>query len=214
MFLIDNCYLVIVVLLVARSCLVESRFMQKNIGSFCVNDTSRGNPNMLPIESGPPRLIRTIKNGALYQVGVGEDQSWLAHVWGETGYDYGYAYGTLLSEQINKFMPMVYRHLEQEIIDNLDNIKLPKWLKEVVVDKGLGVALDLQNALAEPYMEKEIYQEIHGMADAAKMDYILLRRLHMFGELTRGKRTQKGSVYIYICIWCSFSSMFLVWSLG
>ena len=148
---------------------------------------------MLPIESGSPRLIRTIKNGALYQVGVGEDQSWLAHVWGETGYDYGYAYGTLLSEQINKFMPMVYRHLEQEIIDNLDNIKLPKWLKEVVVDKGLGVALDLQDALAEPFMEKEIYQEIHGMADATKMDYKLLRRLHMFGELTRGKETNDVS---------------------
>jgi hypothetical protein len=198
MSLIDSCYLVVVLLLVVRTSLVESRITPKNIGSFCVNDTSRGDPNMLPIESGPPRLIRTIKNGALYQVGVGEDQSWLAHVWGETGYDYGYAYGTLLSEQINKFMPMVYRHLEQEIIDNLDNIKLPKWLKEVVVDKGLGVALDLQDALAEPYMEKEIYQEIHGMADATKMDYKLLRRLHMFGELTRGKRPNEASTYLHL----------------
>ncbi|CAF4225590.1 unnamed protein product, partial [Rotaria sordida] len=40
---------------------------------------------MLPIADDPPRLIRTVPNGLLYQVGVGEDQSWLVHVWGMNG---------------------------------------------------------------------------------------------------------------------------------
>ncbi|CAF4319383.1 unnamed protein product, partial [Rotaria sordida] len=67
---------------------------------------------MLPIADDPPRLIRTVPNGLLYQVGVGEDQSWLVHVWGMNGYDYGFAYGTLLSEQIIQFFPKLYAYPE------------------------------------------------------------------------------------------------------
>ncbi|CAF4873694.1 unnamed protein product, partial [Rotaria sp. Silwood2] len=43
----------------------------------------------------------------LYQVGSGEDQIWLIHVYGNTGYDFGYAYGTLLRDQIHKVLPRV-----------------------------------------------------------------------------------------------------------
>ena len=183
-------------LLVAGTSVVHGRIPFGKLGSFCNNDTSRGDRNLLPIEQGPPRLIRTIENGALYQVGVGEDQSWLVHVWGMTGYDYGVAYGTLLSEQVQQFMPKVYQYLEQQIIDNLDRIKLPTWLKEIVVDKGMTFALDALNALAEPHMEKEIYEEIRGIADATKVDYKLLVRLHLFGELTRGNLIFDASVSI------------------
>ena len=183
-------------LLVVGTSSVHGRIPWGKLGSFCNNDTSRGDPNLIPIEQGPPRLIRTIENGALYQVGAGEDQSWLVHVWGMTGYDYGVAYGTLLSEQVQKFMPQVYQYLEQQIIDNLEQLKLPKWLKEVVVDKGMTFALDALNALAEPHMEKEIYQELRGIADATKVDYKLLVRLHLFGELTRGKQVFDASASI------------------
>ncbi|CAF4971758.1 unnamed protein product [Rotaria sp. Silwood1] len=154
--------------------------------SFCVNDTSRGDPNMLPIADGPPRLIRTVPNGLLYQVGVDEDQSWLVHVWGMNGYDYGFAYGTLLSEQIIQFFPKAYAYLEKEIIDHLEFLKLPKWVKQLIADEGLAFALDMQNSLAQVYVDPEIYRELHGIADATKIDYDLLLRLHMFGELTRG----------------------------
>ncbi|CAF1459718.1 unnamed protein product [Rotaria sordida] len=141
---------------------------------------------MLPIADDPPRLIRTVPNGLLYQVGVGEDQSWLVHVWGMNGYDYGFAYGTLLSEQIIQFFPKLYAYLEQEIIDHLEHLKLPKWLKQLIADEGLAFALDMQNLLAQAYTDPEIYHELRGIADATKIDYDLLLRLHMFGELTRG----------------------------
>lgn len=163
----------------------------KNVGSFCQNDTPQGTPNVLPIESGPSRLIRTVENGSLYQIGVGDDQTWLVHVWGMNGYDYGFAYGTLLGEQINQLMPNAYAYFEKEILDNIDNIKLPQWFKELIVDEGLGIALDAQNALVYSYMDEEIYNEIRGISDAAKIDYKLLVRLHMFGELTRGNIKDK-----------------------
>lgn len=33
--------------------------MRKNYGAFCANDTARGDPNLIPIEDSPPKLIRS-----------------------------------------------------------------------------------------------------------------------------------------------------------
>jgi len=191
-----SCLLLVNILLFVETSFALNRFSFENLGSFCKNDTPYGTPNMFPIESGPPRLIRTSQNGSLYQVGAGEDQSWLIHVWGSSGYDYGYAYGTLLNEQINQLLPNAYAYLEQEIIDNIDNIKLPKWFKALVVDNGLAFALDVQNTLVHSYMEEEIYNELRGIADGAKIDYTLLGHLHMFEELFRGNSA--GQMFILL----------------
>ncbi|CAF4413965.1 unnamed protein product, partial [Rotaria magnacalcarata] len=69
--------------------------------------------------------------------------------------------------------------------DELDKLKLPKWFEEIVASKGLAFALDFQNTLVEGYIDKEIYEEIRGIADAANIDYRAIRRLHMLGEITR-----------------------------
>ena len=159
----------------------------KNVGAFCANDTSIGEPNLIPIDETPARLIAKVENGTLYQIGSGEDQVWLAHVYGENGYDYGFAYGTLLKDQIHKMVPRAWAHFEQEIIDALKDLKLPKWFEDLVADKGLGFALDVQNDLVRNYMDEEIYNEMRGISDASQMDYKTVVRLHMLGEITRGK---------------------------
>ncbi|CAF3751538.1 unnamed protein product [Rotaria sordida] len=137
---------------------------RKNVGAFCANDTSQGDPNLNPIDDSPPELIRTVENGSLYTIGTGEDQFWLVHVWGNSGYDY----------------------------DELDKLKLPKWFEDIVASKGLAFALDFQNTLVEAYIDKEIYQEMRGIADAANVDYVAIRRLHMLGEITRGRCSLYG----------------------
>jgi hypothetical protein len=161
---------------------------RKNVGAFCANDTSHGVPNLLPIDDSAARFVGKVENGSLYQIGAGEDQVWLIHVYGNTGYDYGFAYGTLLKEQINKVLPRAWAHFEQEIIDAIKDLKLPKWFEDLVADKGLSFALDFQNALVEKYMDPEVYAEMRGMSDAAQIDYAVVRRLHMLGEITRGNR--------------------------
>jgi len=189
----DRYWLVFLCLaLVVETSVGSNGFSFKNLGSFCKNDTPNGPPNTLPIEKGPPRLIRNVENGSLYQIGVGDDQTWLVHVWGMNGYDYGFAYGTLLAEQINKLLPNAYEYFEKEILDSVENLKLPEWFKKLVVDEGLGVALDLQNSFVHNYMDPEIYNELHGISDGAKIDYKLLVRLHMFGELTRAHCSYYG----------------------
>jgi hypothetical protein len=157
-----------------------------NLGAYCSNDTSHGDPNLNPIDDSEPVLVRTVENGSLYTVGTGEDQFWLIHVWGDTGYDYGYAYGTLLKDQIAQVLPRAWAHFEQQVEEALDKLKLPKWFEDLIADKGLAFALDFQNTLVEQYIDKEIYGEIRGICDAAKVDYNVARRLHMIGEITRG----------------------------
>ena len=160
----------------------------KDVGAFCANDTAIGEPNLNPIDVGQPRLINKVENGTLYQIGSGEDQIWLVHVYGNNGYDYGYAYGTLLREQILKMVPRAWAHFEQEIIDALKDLKfLPQWFVDLVADKGLGVALDVQNDMVKGYMDEEIYNEMRGLSESTQMDYKTIVRLHMLGEITRGK---------------------------
>ena len=68
------------ILLVVETSFAHSGGPFKNLGSFCKDDIPQGPPNTLPIDVGPPRLIRSVKNGILYQIGSGDDQSWLVHV--------------------------------------------------------------------------------------------------------------------------------------
>jgi hypothetical protein len=84
-------------------------------------------------------------------------------------------------------VPRAWAHFEQQIIDSLDKLKLPKWFEDLIADKGLAFALDFQNDLVKNYMDEEIYNEMRGISDASQMDYKVLVRLHMLGELTRGK---------------------------
>lgn len=157
-----------------------------NLGAFCSNDSSLGDPNLYPIDDSSAQLIRTIENGSLYTMGTDDDQFWLVHIWGDSGYDYGFAYGTLLKEQVTQLLPRAWVHFEQRVMKELDQLKLPKWFEEIIADKGLAFALDFQNTLVEPYMDKEIYDEMRGIADATKIDFHAIRRLHMIGEITRG----------------------------
>jgi len=159
----------------------------KDVGIFCSNDTSLGEPNLNPIDENQPRLINKVENGTLYKIGSGEDEIWLVHLYGNTGYDFGYAYGTLLRDQIHKMLPRAWAHFEQEIMDALKDLKIPKWLEEIIVNQGLRAGLDVQNDLVKNYMDPEIYAEMRGIADAAQYDYKTIVQLHMLGEITRGK---------------------------
>lgn len=163
----------------------------QNLRAFCHNDTSHGSPNLIPIDDSPARLIGKVENGTLYQIGAGEDQVWLIHVYGNGGYDYGFAYGTLLREQIKKVLPRAWAHFEEQILDSLKDLKLPEWFKELIADKGLPFALDVQNELVKKYMDEEIYNEMRGLSDAAQIDYKTVVRLHMLGEITRGRLISK-----------------------
>jgi isopenicillin-N N-acyltransferase like protein len=58
---------------------------------------------------------------------------------------------------------------------------------------GLEAALDLTTDLTTAYTGRYYYEQMHGMADAAGVSFDKIRRIHMIGELTRGRCSMFGA---------------------
>jgi hypothetical protein len=63
---------------------------------------------------------------------------------------------------------------------------LPAWLAELVGDVALEVALDILIDITTPSTGAYIYEELHGLAAGAGLEYKKLARTHLIGELTQG----------------------------
>jgi hypothetical protein len=64
---------------------------------------------------------------------------------------------------------------------------LPSWLADIIATEGLDVALDLLIDITTPYTGAYIYQELHGLADGAGVDYKTAARIHLIGELSASR---------------------------
>lgn len=73
-----------------------------------------GVPNQLPIVTDAPVLLRTADQGKLFQAGQGDNQFFIAHVYG-TPYQMGYAHGTLLKKEINIIVDEFFKYLDTQI---------------------------------------------------------------------------------------------------
>ena len=73
-----------------------------------------GLPNNLPIVTDAPVLLRTVAQGKLYQAGQGDNQFFVAHVYG-TPYQMGYAHGSLLQKEINLIVDEFYKYMGTQI---------------------------------------------------------------------------------------------------
>jgi len=69
----------------------------------------------LEIWADEPKLIREIPNGKYMQVGndsLNNTMS-LIHLWGDSYYDIGYTYGTLMKEELNTLVDVIWAYLEE-----------------------------------------------------------------------------------------------------
>ncbi|XP_077989372.1 protein dcd1A-like [Glandiceps talaboti] len=152
-------------------------------------------PNLNPIQTGAPVLVKQTKNAKLYTVGKGDDVMKVLHLWG-TPYEMGYAHGDILKDEATEMMDSVWDYFEKEIIDAV-NSTLPgffqPWFLKDVADFGLDIALDLEKAATKPFTPKYFNEEIQGMADAAGVDVKKIERIHMIGELTKGSCSMYGA---------------------
>ncbi len=137
-----------------------------------------------PILDANPILVNKIENGELYTVGSGDDQMWMAHIYG-SAYDLGYAHGTLLKSQVNAFVSGVWDFI-------LDEIPLHEIFPELE-NATIAEALDLTAQLTAPYTPDYWFEELRGLADGSGTPYKELLRLHMLPELTRGACTMFGA---------------------
>lgn len=122
--------------------------------------------NQNPIWRGEPRFLRRVTNGTLYEVGDGEDTikcvcgfcpcrmleemstasrccvvlHRVAHVYGNY-YSMGFAYGSLLKEEMVEFFPRVWKHFEEQILPEIPEW-VPDWMRNILANEGLAAGLD------------------------------------------------------------------------
>ena len=156
-----------------------------------------GPENTIPVDLSNPVYVRSVQNGDLYTVGANEnDRVHLLHVYGSTGYEFGFAAGQLLGPEMNSTLQTAYDYFGSQIMQAakgiIDKYHIPPAIADMIVDKGLDFVLDWQAAEAKPFMDPSIFDEMRGMAAAAGIDYKMILRVHMIGEVTRGACSYYG----------------------
>lgn len=151
-------------------------------------------PNNNPIYVDPPSFVKSVPNGKLFTVGIGEDEINIVHVWG-TPYEMGYAQGELMKDVASTFIDDVWTYLEEEAIEAI-NSTVPgfrQWFLEDIANWGLDVALDLEIDVTRKYTGQYFFDELKGLADASGVDYKKLERVQLLGELTKGSCSMFGA---------------------
>jgi isopenicillin-N N-acyltransferase-like protein len=152
-----------------------------------------GPVNSNPIDTSEPVFVARVPNGELYTVGTaGVDKINLLHLYGNNGYDFGYAAGQLLGPQMKAVLNGAWNYFSEQIISVVNgtgipaDFHIPPAVVDMIINKGLDFVLDWQNDESAPFIDPEIFAEMRGMADATGADYRKIRRIHYIGEITRG----------------------------
>lgn len=96
----------------------------------------------------------------------------------------GFAHGALFPSEAQAMLNRTWAYMVSQVEGGL--AFLPAWLAELIGDVALDVALDVLIDLTKPSTGAYIYEELHGLADGAGIDYEMLARVHLIGELTQG----------------------------
>eukprot|EP00605_Chrysophyceae_sp_TOSAG23-4_P002579 GSChrysophyteH1.ASY1.ANO1.2849.1 assembled CDS len=164
--------------------------------AYCSGSPAPGErTNDLPIAASDLKLIKTVKNGVLYEAGPENARFPVVHVYG-TPYEMGYAQGELVGESLSGFVHGTFKYLIDEASDALPNKfpHIPAAMKKVILEKGIDFALQMTADLTAKYTPQEFFDELRGITDAVPdVDYDLLLRLQMMPELTKASCSFFGS---------------------
>jgi hypothetical protein len=151
----------------------------------------KGHPNLQPIFTNPPQLVRTVANGKLYVVPEVSPPLHVVHLYG-TPYQMGYAQGLLLQDQISKLWPEMHQWVYNSLNSSLD--WLPDIIREILEEYGVAAALDATVWLTEPWTPSHFIEEIHGLADAVpSISYSQFYQVMVFPELIQARCSMYGA---------------------
>lgn len=178
-------------------------------------------PNVAPIYTGTPTLVSSIANGTKWTVGPPglSPPLTVIHVYGDA-YAMGYAYGALMSAEINALIPAAFEYIYSEVNSSLAS--LPEPLRNWVIEGGVQLALvrgggrlgapsppprtflacvspfspSPQNFTYEAtkaWIPAHFTQTVMGMADATGIDWETLMRISLFPELIKASCSMLGA---------------------
>lgn len=173
--------------------LVFAGLISTATSAYCSGKPAEGERvNQFPNFDGPIRFKKSIKNAMLFEAGPLNASFPIVHLWGNP-YEIGFAQGTLRKQEIIAFVTKTWAYLSTMLVDALSGERLPKSVKEILVQKGMDRALDWTAEETAPFTSQAIYDELKGLSDATGLSYDLLLRLNMFPELTKASCSFLGA---------------------
>ena len=145
----------------------------------------------LAIAGANLRTKRTAKNGVLQEAGPEGQRFDVLHVYG-TPYDKGFAQGTLIKEEIKRFVHDTFAYLTSMVVDSMDD-RFPKAVRELIVRFGMKEALSWCAKVTAPFTPQSFFDELHGIADASGVPYDTLLQLNLFAEITKASCSFMGA---------------------
>jgi isopenicillin-N N-acyltransferase-like protein len=141
-------------------------------------------------------VVKSVPNGVLMVVNQeegGDNSFYVTHLYG-TPYEQGVAHGSLLSEEITDFFVQTYDYLVDQIAQSAPSaLDFPDWFIEKVVEGGLDFALDWTYEATVDFTPQAFFDELQGVAEGSGCDYLLMRRIHMLPEATKGHCSMFGA---------------------
>lgn len=139
-----------------------------------------GAPNTNALSTSAPVFLRSTTNGKLYLAGSGDAQFYVMHVYG-TPYQWGYAHGSLLKDEINAFFAKFFAYVDTQIDPYLKD--LPKELRDLIEKFGVQAALEATYLMTKRDTPAHFFDEMRGLADASGVSYQTVVNLMMFPEV-------------------------------
>lgn len=149
-----------------------------------------GVPNFLPVSTDAPVLVNKTTYGKFYQQTSVSPPLNILHLYG-TPYDFGFAHGTLMREQIQTLFPEFYTYIYDQIQPYVHT--LPLWLQKTIEVGGVAAALDATYELTKPFIPEYFMEEIQGLADGSGVSYQKILQVQMFPELIKAGCSMFGA---------------------
>ena len=153
-------------------------------------------PNLHPIMTPTPTIIRSVPNAVLQRLGTGDDNISVVHLWG-SAYEKGVAHGQLMKDNMQAFFNGAYGYFEDQFVEAINGSVpwIPQKVAEYIAEIGLGAGLDLTYDLTKKYTGAHFEDEMRGLADGCACGVTVqqIRRVHMIGELTKGACSMFGA---------------------
>ena len=162
----------------------------------------KGTPNNLPLITDEPKFVAAVPNGKKYIINSTNNGTHITILalkgsW----YDMGYAYGSLLKDDLHDAANGMYDYLVERAQGLLILLKdfLPfflKWIPDLLKlapKQLLDALLALTHQFTAPYTHARYDQQFRGMSDASGLDFTFLRNLNLFPELIRAQCSMIGA---------------------
>ena len=139
-------------------------------------------------------LINTTTNGKLFMIdgnGVIDPPLWIVHLYGESYYDMGVAYGELMREQIENTTNFTLEWIYSNINEYIEFLSPEE--RDIIDQDSVFAALDYVYDLAIPYISSKYVDMMTGIADGTGIPYVMVARLNMIPELIKAKCSMVGA---------------------